>query len=401
MNRASDRNLTERAQPGPSSAQRFAWLDSIKGIAMLWIVFFHFFITFAGDRYPWNITPSNIQSFVDGCAPTGLVARMVCWLEALIVVLIQGGPYAVSVFILFSGFGLTYSLVKKGKEPDWPTWYRKRIWRLFPIYWLAHLICLVSPFLYLQSPIDYRFVLSFLGDRIIPVDKMFFYLNPSWWFFGLLLQLYIVFPLLYRLLQKLGPAKFLMVGAAFAAATRYFLNWVIYADGNWAMGAFFGARVWEFAAGMSLGSLLARHPGKTLERLFSARGFIAGVFLFALGVWSYQPSFTFCFSDGLIGMGLSIILAHLSNQLNRIPILAGMFSFVGLYSYSVYLFHQPYVMYAGEKLHGTGIWVYLTLGSAIVAAVVAGAAYVEWSVNRGLERLTQRFSKPQTVRAGL
>ncbi len=377
-------------QPAPSSGERFAWLDSVRGIAILWIVFFHFFITFAGDRYPWNITFSNFQSFVHGCAPTGLAAKIGCCLEGLIVALIQSGPYAISVFILFSGFGLTYSLVKKGKEPDWPVWYRRRIWRLFPIYWLAHLVCLVSPFLYLQSPIDYRFVLSFFGDRIVPVDKMFFYLNPSWWFFGLLLQLYIVFPLLYRLLQKLGPIRFLVLSAAFGAGCRYLLNMVIHADGNWAMGAFFAGRVWEFAAGMSLGSLMARQPQRTLKWFFSAWGCIAGVGLFALGVWCYQPIFTFSFTDGLVGMGLSIILANLANQLKRIPVAAKIFSFVGVYSYSVYLFHQPYVMYFGNRLHGSGIWVYLTLGSAIVAAVVAGAACVEWSVNKGVARLTQK-----------
>ena len=66
--------------------------------------------------------------------------------------------------------------------------------RLFPLYWLAHLVFLVSPFVILHDPVDYRFLLSFFGDRVYPVDKMFFYLVPAWWFLGLLIETLHRFP---------------------------------------------------------------------------------------------------------------------------------------------------------------------------------------------------------------
>ena len=243
------------------------------------------------------------------------------------------GPLGVGVFILFSGFGLTYSLVKRGGfETSWAIWYRRRLTRLFPVYWLAHLVFLVSPFAVLNDPIDYRFLLSLLGERVYPVDKMFFYFVPAWWFLGLLIQLYIVFPLLFKLMQRLGWLKYLGLCILLSAGTRYVLTFVVEANGYYAMGAFFVCRLWEFAAGMALGKLMGETPEGTLGRLLSWRGFFAGVILCTLGVVTYQPDFLYSFSDGLMAMGLSVILIHVAYRLDRIPGLGRSLAWAGVYS---------------------------------------------------------------------
>src|SRR4029077_6025141 len=79
----------------------------------------------------------------------------------------------------------------------WLGWYRSRLIRLLPMYWVAHLVYLVSPFQARFDALDYRFVLSFLGDRVVPIGTLFYYFTPALWYFGLLLQLYLVFPLLF------------------------------------------------------------------------------------------------------------------------------------------------------------------------------------------------------------
>src|SRR5207244_9501806 len=158
----------------------------------------------------------------------------------------QVGFHAVAGFLVLSGFGLTYSLAKTGNPAGgWAGWCRARLLRLFPMYWLAHLVYLISPFVARPEPVDYRFVLSLLGDRVYPVDSIFFYANPAWWYFGLLLELYLVFPVLFRLLQKLGPVGFLVLCGAVTLTSRYLMLSVIPVNGCYVQCAFFGSRLWE------------------------------------------------------------------------------------------------------------------------------------------------------------
>jgi len=55
---------------------RLDWLDGTKGIAILWIVFFYFFIAYSGGRLPWPITPGYFAAFEKICAPESLGPRV-------------------------------------------------------------------------------------------------------------------------------------------------------------------------------------------------------------------------------------------------------------------------------------------------------------------------------------
>src|SRR5262249_44346159 len=237
------------AAPTASANARLSWLDDMKGISILWIAFFHFLGTYANGRYPDPLGPHYFSSFFSPCAPSSVLGTLGCTAQGLFIAISLVGFHAVAVFLVLSGFGLTFSLARTG-EPDggWLGWYRGRLLRLFPMYWLAHLVYLISPFISRPEPVDYRFFLSFLGDRVWPVDTIFYYINPAWWYFGLLVELYLVFPLLFRLLQKVGPPGFLVFCGAATFLSRYLLLTVLGANGYYVQGAFFGARLWEFAA---------------------------------------------------------------------------------------------------------------------------------------------------------
>ena len=45
----------------------------------------------------------------------------------------------------------------------WASWYRARFLRLYPMYWVAHLVYLLSPFVARLEPVDSRIILSLLG----------------------------------------------------------------------------------------------------------------------------------------------------------------------------------------------------------------------------------------------
>src|SRR5262249_43900970 len=167
--------------------------------------------------------------------------------------------------------------------------------------------------------IDYRFALSFLGDRIAPLDMIMFYFNPALWYFGLLLQLYLVFPLFFRLLQRVGPAAFVAITVVGTVAARYILLCVWVVHGYYVEGAFFLPRSGGFALGMAVGYLFRKDAAAMQRWLFSPLTLLAGIVLEGLAIYSYAPLWTYAFNDILISAGLSIILAHVARGLSTVP----------------------------------------------------------------------------------
>ena len=295
------------------------------------------------------------------------------------------------MFLVLSGFGLAYSLAKTGDPEDgWIGWYRGRLLRLFPMYWVAHVVYLISPFVSRPEPVDYRFFLSLLGDRIYPVDSIFYYINPAWWYFGLLVQLYLVFPLLFRLLQKLGPLWFLAVCGVVTFVSRYLLLLVLSAHGYYVQGAFFGSRLWEFALGMVLGLLYRRYPVEMEHGLFSFGVLAAGIMNYTLGLYSYATTQTYIFNDALIGTGLFVILAHIARWCDLLPRVGGTLAYVGVFSYGLYLIHQPYVIYFGERMRGMNELLFSVLAWGIIALITAAAIPLERYVNQLTNRVLER-----------
>lgn len=377
-----DRSPTAATVPAEMPARRLKWVDTIKGLAILWIMYFHFFRAYWNERSvaPW-LAHHYFAQFLQFCAPVSASGTAGCLGRAMFVAVTMLGFHAVGVFIVMSGFGLTYAIAKTGNpEHGWGRWYRSRVLRLFPVYWLAHLIYLVSPFEARLYPIDYRFLLSFLGDRIYPTD-IIEYLNPAWWYFGLIVELYLIFPLLFRMLQKAGAAWFLAICAAVTMVSRALLLFNVIAADGMLITAFCGCRLWEFGFGMVVGSWYRQDRGWVDEYLFSSGGLTIGAILYTAGFYSYYSSFTYIFTDALLGTGLFIIMAQIAWQSRRMARAEAILGYLGAYSYGLYLIHQPYVIYFGTRMRAMGIAEFTILAAAIIAVIAVISAYLERQVN--------------------
>ena len=167
--------------------KRLLWIDISKALAILFVVYFHFFATY----FQHGVLPPPDWS--DFAASTLTILRL-AWLK------ISGlGFHAVGVFIILSGWTLMQSTARRAEagEISWAAWYRARFLRLYPMYWVAHLVYLVSPFVARLEPVDGRIILSLLGLRFIDIQMNFMYLNAAWWYFSMLIQFYLIFPLLF------------------------------------------------------------------------------------------------------------------------------------------------------------------------------------------------------------
>jgi peptidoglycan/LPS O-acetylase OafA/YrhL len=361
---------------------RLFWLDGIKGLAILWIAYFHGFEAWNNGRFPWILEAHYFSRFMHQTAPTSTAALIVALTRAVFAAFVSLGFHAVGVFVVMSGFGLCYSLAAAGRpRSGWTRWYGSRLGRLIPMYWAAHLLYLISPFQARLEQVDYRFFLSFLGDRVFPLQYQFFYLNAAWWYFGLILELYAIFPLLYLLMRRLGPGWFLLVCAAETVISRYIFIFVLHASGDYTLGAFFGCRLWEFAFGMVIGTLYRKDRGWVDARLFSVGGLIAGTAMYAIGFSCFRDPLAYMVADGLVGTGLFVILAQVAWHSRRAPLLERSLVYVGLYSYGFYLIHQPYMIYFASRLRWMPMWEFALDQIAVVIALAMFAALLEQAVN--------------------
>src|SRR5436189_3626098 len=222
--------------------KRFLWLDISKGLAILFVAYFHFFRTY----FEHGTVPPTDWS---GVATSALTILKLVWLK------VSGlGFHAVGVFIILSGWTVMQSTIRRAESDAiaWGAWYRARFLRLYPMYWMAHVVYLVSPFVARLEPVDSRIVLSLLGLRFIDITMNFTYLNAAWWYFSMLIQLYVIFPLLFLAARRFGPFTFLLMACALGFFVRYLMLVVYPQHGFWVLGGFAICRLPEFALGMAL-----------------------------------------------------------------------------------------------------------------------------------------------------
>jgi peptidoglycan/LPS O-acetylase OafA/YrhL len=374
----------------PTSIPRrphLAWVDGIKALSILWIAFFHFFTTWSDKRLPSPLAAGYFDTFFAGCAPSGIASTLRCSAEAGLGAFGQLGFHAVSVFLVMSGFGLAASAAGR-PQVDWRGWFRGRFLRLYPMYWVAHVIVILAPFAWFPEPVDARIIPSLLGLRFWPpISSNFYYLNAAWWYFGLLIQLYLVFPLLWMSLRRIGAVRFFVLTLVATLAMRAALIFLWPTDGLWIQGGFFGGRLVEFSGGMVLGMLHRRDPEALESRLFSRSVLVVGIAVYAVALWCHQSLAGYVVSDALVAAGLFVLLAAAARVMTAKGGLGLRLSRVGAFSYGLYLLHQPFLITLGIHMRDLPMFGFTALAIPILAAVTWASMGIERVVNAATNRL--------------
>src|SRR5947209_10435562 len=331
--------------------KRLLWIDISKGLAILFVAYFHFFRTY----FQYGILPPADWSSV--AASTLTILRLV-WFKVSGV-----GFHAVGVFIILSGWTLMQSTMRRAESGaiGWGVWYRARFLRLYPMYWVAHLVYLLSPFVARLEPVDGRIILSLLGLRFIDITMNFMYLNAAWWYFSMLIQFYLIFPLLFWAAKKLGAWIFLLIACALGFFVRYLMLDVYPQDGLWILGGFAICRLPEFALGMALGMWHTRSTSRVEWFLLRGPGLIAGLILYPLALKLYDNGIAYVFCDLGTGACCFLAIVGVAGLISRVSGLAQIVGLVGVYSYGLYLIHQPYVIWLGLRIRPLSILIFLLI----------------------------------------
>ncbi|HVI82934.1 MAG TPA: acyltransferase [Chthoniobacterales bacterium] len=357
--------------------KRLGWIDISKGLAILFVVYFHFFRTVFEHYQP---PPSDWSSLV----ARGMSILRSAWWQ------VSGlGFHAVGAFIILSGWTLMQSTMARAESGHvaWGKWYGARFVRLYPMYWVAHVVYLVSPFVARLEPVDPRIILSLLGLRFINIEMNFMYLNAAWWYFSMLIQFYLIFPLLFLAARKFGAWSFLLMTCALGFSVRYLMLDVYPVNGLWTLGGFAVCRLPEFALGMTLGMWHAGSTSLVESLLLRGPGLAAGILVYPLALKLYAHGITYVFCDFGTGACCFLAIVGIAGLISRAAPLAKMLTVVGMYSYGLYLIHQPYVIWLGLKIRPQPILIFILIFIISAAALSAWGILLEKTTNALVNKL--------------
>jgi peptidoglycan/LPS O-acetylase OafA/YrhL len=358
--------------------KRLIWIDISKGLAILIVAYFHFFRTY----FQYGVLPAADWSSLAASVLT--ILRLV-WFK------VSGlGFHAVGVFIILSGWTLMQSTMRRAESGAiaWGVWYRARFLRLYPMYWVAHLVYLFSPFVARLEPVDDRIILSLLGLRFIDIQMNFMYLNAAWWYFSMLIQFYLIFPLLFLTARRFGPWWFLLIACAAGFFARYMLLVVWEQNGLWVLGGFAICRLPEFALGMSLAMWHTRSAARAEWFLLRGAGLVLGLILYPAALLLYNGLYEYIFVDFATGACCMLEIVGIAGIISVFKEPAKLFGLVGLYSYGLYLIHQPYVIWLGLRIREVPIWAFLLICVPTLAVLSAWGMLLEKTTNTLVNKLT-------------
>jgi peptidoglycan/LPS O-acetylase OafA/YrhL len=246
----------------------------------------------------------------------------------------QGGV-GVQIFLVISGFLIHLGYLKSGSIFQPLKFFNKRFWRIYPPY----LIALVLFSILFGTSGAFSFFTHFTLTHNL-FTSSFASINPSFWSLAAEMQLYIIYPV-YLLLRK----YFGLNGSVLIVAAISVLSTVLSTFFDISLGAYKAPSVPDLWIIWVLGAYLGERYYAD-KRVYTGSGiyllvaYIAFLFLKLVQPFEYIANIYFA----------TLCICAIDWYLNSAPILlfssqrlTNLLALVGLYSYSIYLFHQPFL----------------------------------------------------------
>lgn len=115
----------------------------------------------------------------------------------------------VAIFVFLSGYGLIIQAEKKGGLGSLKEWYVHRFKKLFLNYWFIWIVFVpISYFCFgmtfqnaYQTNIGWHLLTDIMGIHSLVFKDIYCY-NPTWWFYSCIIVLYLLFPMMYKLMKQ-------------------------------------------------------------------------------------------------------------------------------------------------------------------------------------------------------
>ncbi len=306
--------------------RRIEGVDFVKGVVITAIVIFHTYEAIYGwaghdlfGLFRRGLVTAYLVDFSSWESASRGLLKLTCL-----------GYQGVHVFVVLSGFLQMWT--SRDREIDASQFYFKRFLRLYPIYWLSVLSVIALNFMIHGGPgaTPTQLLLLFFGWAGAGLP-----FNSALWFMGLIVQLYLVFPILLLALRILGERKFLLGTWIWSVALLYV------APPPW-VGLFFGGWLFEFCAGMSI----ANHYSRIEPDLRGAKAVVLLLLAYLAGLALSNFRETWPLGRPIYGIALTLLIWSIYNTARTTEIFKParkFFIFMGLLSFPLWLINQPFM----------------------------------------------------------
>ncbi len=345
----------------------------------------------------WMMT-KHYRPEIDGLRAISVIGVVLFHLELGF----PGGFVGVDVFFVISGYLITGILLRQLGEDRFSLmeFWARRVRRIVP----AAMVMVVGALLigaFLQTPERYASLARSAMAHVLMASNCYFTRDQGYfaeksdhepllhtWSLSVEEQFYLIFPLIVCFVWKRAPQRLALVFTS-AALISFSWSWIeVVSNPKW---AFFllPARGWE----LLVGALLAILPQKTMRSLGDEAWAGLGLVLVLAPMFFFDRQTAFP-GPGALAPVLGAALLIWTGGSTKIGKLLGWRALVriGLISYSLYLWHWPFVVFAREMV------IELTLTwkiSLLVASLLAGYSswrWVEMPSRSGLLLATRRRS---------
>lgn len=332
------------ARPEPEPAvPRLEFLDGLRGAAALFVFIHHAWLTV------WPIYDHHL--------PTGITRTLTIWMIF--------GHFAVSIFIVISGFSLMLSVERnKGVLRGRALYFlKKRAHRILPPYYAAMFLSLLLIWTLIGKQTGTHW------DGCVPVSKRGFIthlllvndlfkdgsINHVFWSIAVEWHIYFCFPLLVLVWNRIGVVR----GVIAVILVAYAAHWLIASTRLNGLVVHFLAL---FGLGM-FGAVVAFTPNlpwRHLRERFAWKTTAALCTLMVIilcqwwGWWKiYMTTDRGAYIDLIVGIAAMYIMISVSNspfgRMGRFLALRPL-TFLGTISYSLYLIHAPLLQVVWQYL---------------------------------------------------
>ncbi|TDO95992.1 acyltransferase family protein [Marinomonas balearica] len=273
--------------------------------------------------------------------------------------ILKGGYIGVDVFLVISGYLISSILIREVKDGEFSLlkFYERRFRRIFPALIFVLLTTVVVFYFVLPPKALKEFSLSALSTLFFSAN-FFFYFEDSYmaeasqlkpllhmWSLAIEEQYYIFFPFLILLLTN--KRKLVFLGSIFLLFFMSLLFSTHMATANSEANFFLlPSRVWEFLVGTVIAFNTSYLIFKKKSYIYDIVSLIGLSLIFSSAIFfdfqTKHPSFYTLFP--VLGSALIILFSNNSILFNRF-ISSKLLVFIGLISYSLYLWHVPVLVF--------------------------------------------------------
>ncbi|MFX1393283.1 MAG: acyltransferase family protein [Promethearchaeota archaeon] len=245
------------------------------------------------------------------------------------------GLIGVDLFIFLSGMLLTINMLNRGVENhSWSDWYKRRIIRIFPPYWIMLSIIIVSYFTFNHYFGLAQILVNYSGFQMSPIENPnFILIHFIYWYLTAILICYLLFPLMFNAIRKIFKATTIIGIILFLLVIFYFFKLPF-------RFAFLIIKSFEFFFGIVFGYWIGKNNMENLEKIYKTKiGIPLSIILIYLLLSSFFGYIARIFLILIFPFITLVFIPFLLFFFNKFYKINEFLTYFGKRSYEIYLVH--------------------------------------------------------------